>query len=600
MELSLATLVTFDGPTEIFALLLLAERCQAGGAEAGAVFVFDRQAKSASAIAFFPPQDEAAKPAWMDLAAQSVIAAPFSPVSRLLKGQSASPVVVIPLRNVEESGLEEYACFSMSASQPAAMKYILGVLGESGDIWRTFFVRKQSKTSEDAVSGPVLGILAEINAADKFKEAAMAFCNELANVFDCDRASVGFLEGRYVQIAAVNHAEKVGRKMDLPRLLELVMEECLDQDTEVMYPALPEASAINRAQTELVRRFGSGLVLALPLRKGEELVGAVVLERSETEPPSAHDLMQLRLVADLATPRLTEMKARDKWFGARLADSFRETMIWAVGPRHTLAKVIGLSLSLFIILSLALSITDRVDATFTLRATEKRIVAAPLDGFLEDALVIPGDVIKKDQTILARLETAENTGRMLTKRAEARAYHIESAMAMRERKTADSQIALAKAEQAEAEAGMFQERIARSEIKAPCDGVILTGEWRNKLGSPIKLGDTVFEVAPLDYLEAEVFVPDTHIIDVEIGQRGELAVAGNPNRKFTFTVMELSPAAEIVKQKNVFRVLVRLDDSADWLKPGMEGVAKIEVGKRSPALIWTRPAINWLRLKLWV
>ena len=600
MELSLGVLMTFDGPVEVFACLLLAERCQISGAEAGAVFSFDRQTKAASAIAFFPSIDDSERPEWMDLAAQAVIGTPFSLLPRLLKGQGASPVVLVPLRVDESSGLEEYACFALGPDQSPAIKQILCALGECCDLWQCFFIRKQTQEAEDTISKPVLAILAEVNATDKFKEAAMAFCNELAGAFDCDRASVGFLDGRYVKIAAVNHAEKVGRKMDLPRLLELVMEECLDQDTEVIYPSQPGASAINRAQAELVRRFGSGLVLALPLRKGEDLVGAVVLERNETEPPTAQDLMQLRLVSDLATPRLSEMKERDKWFGARLAASLKKTLTWAVGPKHTLAKVIGLSLSIFIILSLAVRITDRVDATFTLKATEKRVVAAPLDGFLEDVAVIPGDLIKKDQTILARLETAENMSKMLTKRAEARAFHIESAMAMRERKTADSQIALAKAEQAEAEAGMYQERIARSEIKAPCDGVILTGEWRNKLGGPVKLGDTIFEVAPLDYLEAEVFVPDTHIIDVKVGQKGELAVAGNPNRKFSFTVTELSPAAEIVKQKNVFRVLVKLDESAEWLKPGMEGVAKIKVGKRSPASIWTRPAINWIRLKLWV
>ena len=608
MEISLESVLAFMGPPEVFALLLLAERCGKSGAEAGAVFIYDRKLKTASALALFPPAPDLAaavagdkKPLWLDLASQAVISAEFSLQPRLLPGgPGGSPVVLVPLRRLEDSDIEEYACFLPAAFKPETLNFVLRELGESASLWRNFFGRQQAGGAEDEVIRPVLSILAEVNAAEKFKEAAMALSNELASRFACDWAAVGFLQGRYVHLAAVSHAEKIGRKMDLPRLLELVMEECLDQDEEVFYPAPPDSAAINRAQAELVRRFGSGFVLALPLRKGEELVGAMVLERARPEMPSERDLTLLRLTADLAAPRLKELKERDKWLGARMASAMRESLAWALGPKHTWAKAIGLGLSLFIILALGLRITYRVDATFTLRADEKIIVAAPFDGFLEEAPAEPGDRLETGKTLLARLETAEDRTKLLTREAEARAYHKEAALAQRERKTAEAQIATARAEQAEAESAMLRERIARSEIRAALDGVVLAGEWKNKLGGPVKLGDTLYEIAPLEGLEAELYVPDTEIADIKIGQRGRLAVAGNPALKFYFTVEKISPAAELVKQKNVFRVMVRLEDTADWLRPGMEGVAKIEAGRRSPAYIWTRPAINWLRLKLWI
>lgn len=601
LAVSLESLLAFEGPPEVFAFLLLAERCGQTGAEAGALFLFDRASRSASALAVFPPSPDPARPPWLDLAAQALVGSEFSPKPRLLPGGAGrAGLLLVPLGRDEAGGPEEYACFLPGAFKPESLSFLLRELGESAALWRSYLNRRAAGGREDALFRPVLTLLAEIGAADNFKQAAMAFVNELAARFACDRAALGFLEGRYVHLAAVNHAEKVGRKMDLPRLLELVMEECLDQDEEVFFPAPPEAAAINRAQAELVRRFGSGFVLALPLRRGEELLGAVVLERARPQGPSERDLSLMRLAADLAAPRLKDLKDRDRWLGARAAAALRESLAWLLGPKHTWAKLLGLSLGLFLALALGLRVTYRVEATFTLKAGRRLIVAAPFDGFLQAAPVVPGDRVEEGRTLLARLETAEDQAKLLTREAEARAFHKEAALAQRARKTAEAQIATARAEQAEAECAMLRERIARSEILAPGPGLVLTGDWQNRLGGPVKLGETLFEIAPLEGLEAELYVSDEDIADIRPGRRGELAVAGNPGRRFPFVVRQVSPAAELVKQKNVFRVLVDLEASADWLRPGMEGLAKIEAGRRSPAWIWTRPAVNWLRMKLWL
>lgn len=601
VEITLEKLLAFDGLPEVYAMLLLAERCRFAGAESGVLFSFSRAKSTASVHAFFPPVPADFKPEWLENVTQAVISSGFGPLPRIVAGPAkGATVVAVPLRINDVNGLEEYAAYAVPQTRPENLKPLLSELGETAALWRHHLNKLSEGTRAAESSAPVLAILAEVNAAGKFKQAAMAFCNEIAAKFGCDRAAVGFVRGRYARLAAVNHAEKVGRKMDLPRLLEAVMEECLDQDEEVLYPAPANVAAINRAQAELVRRFGSGLVLAMPLRRGEELVGAIVLERAKPIPPTRKDMGLLRLAADLATPRLVELKVRDRWFGARFMAGLRDCLAWFVGPRHTWAKVISLLLLTVLLLGLLLRISYRVDATFTLRANEKRVIAAAFDGFIEEAAAYPGSTARKGGTLLARLETAETKSRLLTREAEARAYGKEAALALREGKTADSQIAAAKAEQAEAECAMLRERIARAEIIAPIDGVVLTGDWKNRLGGPVKMGDTLFEIAPLSNLEAELFVSDEDIADVHAGQRGELAVAGNPAARFAFTVERISPAAEMVKQKNVFRVLVRLEERSDWLRPGMEGVAKIRIDKRSPFAIWTRKAVNWIRMKLWI
>ena len=76
----------------------------------------------------------------------------------------------------------------------------------------------------------------------EFAAAAMGFCNELASRWNCDRTALGVLKGRYVHLKGLSHTEKFSRKMQLAQSIEAAMEECLDQDIEVMHPPDPEAT----------------------------------------------------------------------------------------------------------------------------------------------------------------------------------------------------------------------------------------------------------------------------------------------------------------------------------------------------------------------
>jgi len=129
--------------------------------------------------------------------------------------------------------------------------------------------------------------------------------------------------------------------------------------------------------------------------------------------------------------------------------------------------------------------------------------------------------------------------------------------------------------------------------------------WSGQIGAPVKTGDVLFEIAPLESLRAELSVPEDQIADVEVGQHGELATVGHPESKLSFVVERINPVAEVVNQINVFKVRVKLENvdlkgGQSWLRPGMEGVAKVDIGKKSYAWLWTRRLSNWVRMKLWI
>ncbi|MBC7726087.1 MAG: HlyD family secretion protein, partial [Microbacteriaceae bacterium] len=98
-----------------------------------------------------------------------------------------------------------------------------------------------------------------------------------------------------------------------------------------------------------------------------------------------------------------------------------------------------------------------------------------------------------------------------------------------------------------------------------------------------------------------VEVDETDIGAVHPGQHGVLALAARPEQPIAFTVRRIVPVATAAEGRNYFEVEGAPDaaHSQASLRPGLSGVAKIEVGERSLAwLLFHRP-VAWLRLSLW-
>jgi hypothetical protein len=121
----------------------------------------------------------------------------------------------------------------------------------------------------------------------------------------------------------------------------------------------------------------------------------------------------------------------------------------------------------------------------------------------------------------------------------------------------------------------------------------------------------LFEVVSNDEMLADLSVPEDLIADVrgadagakEAGRvaGGELAATARPESKVAFLLERINPVAEVVDEKNVFTVRVKVIDLPKVLqRPGITGVARIYIGRRPYGYIWTRRLINWVRMKLWL
>jgi multidrug resistance efflux pump len=442
--------------------------------------------------------------------------------------------------------------------------------------------------------------LSAVNRHRRFGSTAMALCNEVAAQWRCDRVSLGVLKGRYVHAKAMSHTENFSRKMQAVQDLEAAMEECLDQDCEVIHPAPPDSVYISRQTAMLSQRHGLLALASLPIRYGGKVWGVLTLERPADRPFTGEEVEAIRLALELCTARLGALYEHDRWMGVKLAGGLREAAAIVVGPRHTWVKLIVLLALAAVIFLIFAKGQYRAEASFVLEGTERQVVPAPFDGYLKTVNVEVSDTIRASETPLGELDTAELRLKLAEAKAEQAGYRKQMDAAMRDGETAQAQIAEANADKAQAQIDLFEYLIGQARLLSPLSGTVVEGDLKRQIGAPVKTGDVLFEVTPLESLRAVLHVREDQITEVQVGQRGTLATASYPGQYIAFEVERVNPIAEVVKQKNVFKVRVRLLELYPWMRPGMEGVGKIDLAKRSYAWIWTRKMVNWIRMKLWL
>jgi multidrug resistance efflux pump len=153
--------------------------------------------------------------------------------------------------------------------------------------------------------------------------------------------------------------------------------------------------------------------------------------------------------------------------------------------------------------------------------------------------------------------------------------------------------------QAAAQLALLNEQLSRAKITAPFTGIVVTGDLSQLLGSPVERGKVLFEVAPLKDYRVRMQVDERDIALVKVGQQGTLVLNSLPDLTFPVGVAKITPVSTSLEGSSYFLVEAAVQEVSERLRPGMEGISKVEVGKRTLIWILMHDLFDWIRLKLW-
>jgi len=162
------------------------------------------------------------------------------------------------------------------------------------------------------------------------------------------------------------------------------------------------------------------------------------------------------------------------------------------------------------------------------------------------------------------------------------------------------QLALADRQLVRARLDIINRKIDQASLIAPFDGIVVAGDLRKRVGSVLARGDPLFEVAPLDRITLQMYVPESVSADVSVGLSGTFATYARPEQARDITVARVLGEAQIRENRSVFVAEADIATPGHWIRPGMEGLAKIRVGPRRACWVALHKIVDYLRMKLWL
>jgi multidrug resistance efflux pump len=454
---------------------------------------------------------------------------------------------------------------------------------------------EQQNAENRAQLKTVLELLALTLEQDSFQHAATAIATQLANQLSCSRVSIGFLRGNHVTVRALSHSANHGVKTNLLRDIAAAMEEAIDQDAALVWPGEKQ---INHAHMKLAERNNDLAVCTLPLVNEGNYIGAITFERKENIPFDSDTVEVYSHVAALIGPVLELKHRNDRWLIIQLAQAVGGKLRQLFGPRHVTLKLVSVTLAALVTFMWFAQGDYRVTANAALEGSVQRVVVAPIDGFIMESAVRAGDIVEAGQ-LMGSFDDRDLDLEYRRLASEKARYSREYRSAMAGHDRAQVSIVDARISEADAQLQLIGKQLERMQIQAPFDGVVVSGDLSQSLGSPVERGDVLFEVAPLDAWRLILEVDEHDMQAISIGQQGQLKLAGLPDTTFEFSVSRITPVSESADGSNYFRIEAELSDAPEILRPGMKGVGKIEIGERRLLWIWTHSMLDWFRLTAW-
>jgi HlyD family secretion protein len=191
------------------------------------------------------------------------------------------------------------------------------------------------------------------------------------------------------------------------------------------------------------------------------------------------------------------------------------------------------------------------------------------------------DIRSNPLELEAQLHAAEVTYDL----AEAKVAAAQATLAELEAGPTEEEVLIAEAQvrQAEAAVRLMDAQIAQLTLTAPLDGIVTSRSAR--VGETATAGSPLLTIANLDEVTLVIYVPETRVGQVKLGEEVEVKVDSYPDRVFTGRVVYIAGEAEFTPRNVqtqdervnlVFAVKVSIPNFDQKLKPGMPADATIQ------------------------
>jgi hypothetical protein len=444
-----------------------------------------------------------------------------------------------------------------------------------------------------------LALQAALLSAPRLADAAAAAVRELARRLAGDLAWLALADGLVLRLAAVSDGSDPAEPTPAQARLLAASGETFDQAASVQWPADTASTAVPRISLAHQALLAPGQsITSVPLVAAGRVIGVLGLRRADAPALTAAEVETLEHLACLAAPVLALLQAQALPWHRRAREALYQWLAAESAPwQRPLRRAAPVAAALLFAL-LLWPVGLPIGGHARLEGAVQRVLAAPADGFIQQVHVRPGERVRAGQPLL---ELADADLLLERQRWQSQlAQHLDGLAAAQARADRAQLVQLqSKADEAQAQLDLVDERLQRSRLVAPFDGIVLQGDLSQQLGAPVKLGAELMTLAPSDRFRVIVEVDERDVAHLRAGQTGSVALSALPWDTLPLRVARITPVATPREGRNVFEVEAELLEQPAGLRPGLQGSAQITAGDAPTLWRWSRRLVESLRLTWW-
>ena len=209
-----------------------------------------------------------------------------------------------------------------------------------------------------------------------------------------------------------------------------------------------------------------------------------------------------------------------------------------------------------------------------------------------------GDVVRPGM-ILADLEDWDYQAALALAKAKYETAASEMNRALAANDGSEAGIQRVQANYWAAELSRAQERLDRTHLRSPIDGVVTTAHVENFVGRHLAPTDSFVEVMDSAQSDVDIALDEEDTVLLRPGEQATIKLNSFPTRSFTGQVQVVSPINGFESDQKVFFARVLVPNPAALLKPGMQGRGKIVAGWHPAGYVLFRRPAMWVYSKLW-
>jgi len=450
----------------------------------------------------------------------------------------------------------------------------------------------------------LLRVSREITSTLDLDAVLRAVVNTAAAVVSNDRAAIALVKSRRLVLRAVSAMTRLAPDQAEIFHLEGPLEYLALEPKRIQIGAEglggeedPPGAAVfsDYFERQEMRSF-----MAVPLKDDQGLLGFLILESRqeawEVEPAEGDTLDILAAQATVAI-RNALLYSQIPLRGVALPMSKLRSKAGALDPRTRRMTLAAAAVAL--VGSLLPIVPERTGGPAEVRPLRYQGVRAPTDGVVSRVFVKGGDRVAAGQPI-AEVEDPDLASRLAELRAAAEMARRGAATARAANDPGAWRAAQVRFAAIESSLG-FEERRARANVlTAPFAGEVLDLDLSQRAGQHLEMGESFCTVAALDSVEAVVDVPEQRIGQVRLGAPVAIKVMAFPAHTFTGRVREVGWRGRAdAKGIARFQVRVAVANPDLLLRPGMSGIGKATLGRRSLAALALEPPLRAFQMGWW-